>query len=71
MKIELTRDQVHDVVRDELKYLIEMFEKGGSDPFETRDNYNRDAAALYTVVKMYMTCDEYDEFVKDRKVGNR
>ena len=63
----LSEGIVDHIVKNELTMCLCAVESVGWDIYETPDNKAMDIAALYRVLRYYMTHKEYEEFVKDRR----
>lgn len=61
-------DEAFDAIT--LETLIEHLdytESPDDDPFETRDNTATLIASFYHVIKYFMTMEQYDEFISNRR----
>jgi len=56
------------IVVEELKDIISNLEDPTQDPFETPDNKAVNLSGMYTVLKYFLTHDEYKEYVTYRKL---
>lgn len=65
--LELTCEQVEDIVKQALIAHLDMVEEVENDPNETRDNSSREISAFYTLIKYWMAPSEYQEWIKERK----
>jgi len=56
------------IVIHELKNIIELLEDPTQDPFETPDNRAVNLSSMYTVLKYFLTHDDYKAYVTSRKL---
>lgn len=64
MKIEMTCDQVDEVVIEECLYTLSLLINPANDPHETFDSKANMISAFCTVLRYYMTEDMYNEEIK-------
>lgn len=65
--LELTYEQVEDIIKQGLVAHLDMVEEVENDPNETRDKSSREISAFYTLIKYWMVPSEYQEWIKGRK----